>query len=135
MSLFAGTLLAFFVVVGLPHLFLCPAPRRTLADSEMMVTADGQQIQKIRRRRRKDGDILDQNDQPMSAATDEEVLAFMQLQQEANRLEYTRRECPVPKPSGKLGELLGFKNHENGQQQQQSGQPEFPQPGLSDREN
>src|SRR5699024_11704100 len=105
-------------------------------DSEIMLTADGQQLQKIRRRRRKDGDTIDQNGQRASAAADEEVLAFMQLQQEANRLEHTRRECPVPKPRGKLGELLGFKNYEDGQQQQQlPGQPEFLQSGLSDREN
>lgn len=110
-SLFAGTLLASLLVVGIPHLFPCPAPRRTLADSQMIITEDGQQIQRIRRRRRKDadtpnteGDALPQIPQ----ATDEEVSTFLQLEAEAERIAHTGRECPVPKPRGVLGELLGF---------------------------
>lgn len=120
MSLFAGTLLASFVVVGLPHLFPCPAPRRTFADSQMIVTADGQQVQGTRRRRRKDGNSPDPsgNNPNQNPSTDEEVSTFLQLEEEAERFSHVRRECPVPKPGGKLGEMLGFKSPEGGQQQQ-----------------
>lgn len=118
-SLFATTLLASLVVVGLPHVFPCPAPRRTLADSEMMVTPDGQQVQRIRRRRRKDVEMLGPEDHPAYPTTrpaDEEVSTFFQMEAEAEKLERIPRECPVPKPSGILGELLGFTDRGNGSQ-------------------
>lgn len=134
LSLFTATLGVSFVVVGLPHLFPCPAPRRTFADSDpTMTTADGQQIQiqRIRRKRRKDQDpgrdaIVD----PMTDTTapgthgtsspgstsnsapsaDEEVSTFLQMEDEARRLAtVVGRECPVPKPGGRIGEWLGFK--------------------------
>ncbi|KAJ6005885.1 hypothetical protein N7451_003829 [Penicillium sp. IBT 35674x] len=84
MSLFAGTLLASLVVVGMPHVFPCPAPRRTFADSEMTITADGQQVP--------------------------QVTTFFQMEEEAEKLTHIGHECPVPKPKGVLGELLGFHN-------------------------
>lgn len=120
-SLFATTLLASLVVVGLPHVFPCPAPRRTLADSEMTVTSDGQQVQRIRRRRRRDAEMLDSGVHPACPTTqpaDEEVSTFFQMEAEAEKLSHTRRECPVPKPSGLLGELMGFTDRGNGSQQQ-----------------
>ncbi|KNG80200.1 dolichyl-P-Man:Man(5)GlcNAc(2)-PP-dolichyl mannosyltransferase [Aspergillus nomiae NRRL 13137] len=109
-SLFAATLLASLVVVGLPHLFPCPAPRRTLADSEMIVTADGQQIPRIRRRKRKDAEMLgpEGNALAQTHQPPDEVSTFLQLEEEAERLAKAGRECPVPKPGGVLGELLGF---------------------------
>lgn len=124
-SLFATTLLASLVVVGLPHVFPCPAPRRTLADSEMMVTADGQQVQRIRRRRRKDVEMFDRENTPYPAPqpADEEVSTFFQMEAEAEKLEHVRRQCPVPKPSGVLGDLLGFSNQKGTSQQQ--GREEF----------
>ena len=117
-SLFATTLLASLVVVGLPHVFPCPAPRRTLADSEMMVTPDGQQVQRIKRRR-KDVEMLGPEDHPAYPTTqsaDEEVSTFFHMEAEAEQLAHIRRECPVPKPSGRLGELLGFTARGNGSQ-------------------
>ncbi|RHZ73930.1 dolichyl-P-Man:Man(5)GlcNAc(2)-PP-dolichol alpha-1,3-mannosyltransferase [Aspergillus turcosus] len=102
MSLFAATLLASLFVVGMPHVFPCPAPRRTLADSEMMVTADGQQIQRVRRKRRKDPNMLEQDGtsihQAKPQSSDEEVSTFLQMEEEAERLANAGRECPVPKP-------------------------------------
>ena len=127
-SLFATTLLASLLVVGLPHVFPCPAPRRTLADSEMMTTADGQQIQRIKRRRRKDAEMLDPEPTvpPYPTTTqspDEEVSTFFQMEAEAEKLAHIRRECPVPKPSEFLGDLLGFTNR--GDASQQQGRKEF----------
>lgn len=109
-SLFAATLLASLFVVGLPHLFPCPAPRRTLADSEILITADGQQIPRIRRKKRKDAEMLgsEGNALAQTQQTPDEVSTFLQLEEEAERLAKAGRECPVPKPGGVLGELLGF---------------------------
>ncbi|KAJ0425515.1 hypothetical protein BJY00DRAFT_274418 [Aspergillus carlsbadensis] len=110
-GLFAGTLLASLMVVGIPHVFPCPAPRRTFADSEMIMTADGQQIQRVRRKRRKDAEMTAQ-EESMPARTpfvsEEEVSTFLQLEEEAALLSKPGRECPVPKPTGILGDLLGF---------------------------
>jgi cytochrome c oxidase assembly factor 2 len=77
----------------------------------MIMTADGQQIQRVRRRRRKDAEATTQ-DECMPArtplASEEEVSTFLQLEEEAALLSKPGRECPVPKPTGMLGDLLGF---------------------------
>ncbi|KAI9370601.1 alpha-1,3-mannosyltransferase [Aspergillus egyptiacus] len=111
-GLFAGTLLASLMVVGIPHVFPCPAPRRTFADSEMIMGADGQPIQRVRRRRRKDVDTASEECAlgQTSAASDDEVSTFLQLEEEAKLLSKPGRECPVPKPTGVFGGLLGFSN-------------------------
>lgn len=123
-GLFAGTLLASLLVVGLPHIFPCPAPRRTFADSEMIITADGQQVPRMRRRRRKDidsdSDIPRSNHPTSSGAVDDEVSTFFQMEEEAQKLAHVSRECPVPKPKGVLGELLGFRNPRGKEQAQAS---------------
>ena len=112
-SLFAATLLASFFIVGMPHIFPCPAPRRTLSDSEMVVHSDGQQERRIRKRRRKGAD---QSEQPPSGIptpaspqeVDEELVTFLKMEKEAKILAKTGRECPVPKPRGIVGQILGF---------------------------
>lgn len=120
-SLFTATLLASFVIVGMPHLFPCPAPRRTLADSEATISPDGQRI--IRRRRRKEieqtntfeGTIShDHHPHPnhRHQELDEELVKFRQMEEEADRMAKVGRECPVPKPGGLVGEILGFKQRE-----------------------
>lgn len=127
-SLFAATLFASFIVVGLPHLFPCPAPRRTLADSEMAIAGDAQSTQRLRRQRRKENpdNPYDNSSLPPSSSqpplrptTDEEyseMSTFLQLEAEAEKLSKNRRECPVPKPGGIIGELLGFKGRERGRE-------------------
>lgn len=90
----------------------------------MMATADGQQIQRIKRRRRKDAEMLDSEPAvpPYPTTTqspDEEVSTFFQMEAEAEKLAHIRRECPVPKPGGFLGDILGFTNRGNASQQQE----------------
>lgn len=98
-SLFATTMLASFLVVGLPHVLPCPAPRVTYADGEIVEDENGR-----RRRRRR----VQQQSQEVQGG----VVQFNNITQadlvdhEGNR---SKRECPVPKPGGKVGELLGFK--------------------------
>lgn len=102
-SLFATTMLASFLVVALPHVLPCPAPRVAYADGEIIEDHNGRR----RRRRRpqtqesevKDGIVQFNN------ITQEDL-----VDQEGRR---TKRACPVPKPGGKVGELLGFKTSNN----------------------
>ncbi|PSS00643.1 hypothetical protein BD289DRAFT_479338 [Coniella lustricola] len=103
-SLFATTLFASFFVVALPHALPCPAPRVAYADGEIIEDANG----KKRRRRRV---------QPQEPTIKDGIVQFDSLIQsdlvdQEGRSE--KRECPVPKPGGKVGELLGFKKADNG---------------------
>ncbi|PHH85459.1 hypothetical protein CDD83_384 [Cordyceps sp. RAO-2017] len=95
-SLFATTVFASFFVVALPHVLPCPVPRTKFADGEVIVDENGR-----RKRWRK-------------RETPETKSGIVQFDQPAGEdacdggLDRTRRECPVPKPGGILGEWLGF---------------------------
>ena len=90
-SLFATTLVVSFMVVGLPHILPCPAPRVTFADGE--IAPDGR-----RRRRRR----------PETSETDEGVIQVAGVPEGAASARAAKRECPVPKLGGVVGGLLGF---------------------------
>lgn len=132
-TLFAGTLLASFVVVGIPHVFPCPRPRTRYADSPPQFDDEGKPIPPQRTRRKLvassssetvDVDNTQTSRRPQTAASsgtgrraltlaqakelEEEAALFRELQREAEALEREAGECPVPKPSGILGRLLGF---------------------------
>lgn len=100
-SLFATTLLASFLVVGLPHVIPCPAPRIAYADSEM----DTEGVPKRRKRRRNCPNAARSGNEGLDGTKelDDRLIAGVEETQ-------LRRECPVPKPSGILGEILGFKS-------------------------
>lgn len=103
-SLFATTMIASFFVVGLPHVLPCPAPRITYADGEIIQDENGR-----RRRRRRP---VSQEAEVKDGIVQFNNLAHDDLMDQEGRK--GRRECPVPKPGGKVGELLGFKSsHEN----------------------
>ncbi|SPQ23605.1 d1e8bf29-d604-4d19-b8ae-3a32c28da54f [Thermothielavioides terrestris] len=131
-SLFATTLLASFVVVALPHVLPCPAPRRAFADDGgggMSSSAAGASAAGVgadrdapppppprRMRRRTTRRGLDDG-----AGAGEEGVAVVEFQpgrtsssssggedERATRRGRRARECPVPKPGGILGEWLGF---------------------------
>ncbi|KAK5998342.1 hypothetical protein PT974_00721 [Cladobotryum mycophilum] len=93
-SLFATTVLASFFVVALPHVLPCPVPRTKFADGEVFVDENGRR----KRWRKKE-----------AAATDG-LVQFNQTTEEdiESAAERAKRECPVPKPGGVLGEWLGF---------------------------
>lgn len=98
-SLFATTMLASFVVVGLPHILPCPAPRVTYADGEIVEDENGR-----RRRKRR---VQQQSQEVQGGVVQLNNITRADLVgHEGNR---GKRECPVPKPGGKVGELLGFK--------------------------
>jgi cytochrome c oxidase assembly factor 2 len=148
-TLFASTLAASFIIVGIPHIFPCPAPRKSYLDSE------GKSVRNRRRRRDSGGREEEADDkveererrsgtadaqldhgkalETLLASTtltsdsslvgrksakggrggcredEEEARAlFREMEEEEEAMERQRRECPVPKPRGKIGELLGF---------------------------
>ncbi|MCJ1399891.1 hypothetical protein MMC11_003094, partial [Xylographa trunciseda] len=96
-SLFGTTLLVSFLVVGMPHILPCPAPRTEFADVE--VGEDGRR----RRRRRKP---LSDSDRAVDVSEDkgESVDAVSEKEMMARRA----HQCPVPKPGGRIGQVLGF---------------------------
>jgi len=83
-SLFTSTLAISFLVVGAPHLLPCPVQPRAFADSEMPTDQ-----RKRRRKRCLDG--------PREESTAEQCEGGER-----------KRECPVPKPRGLVGQILGF---------------------------
>ncbi|MCJ1300484.1 hypothetical protein MMC08_003281 [Hypocenomyce scalaris] len=95
-SLFGTTLLVSFLVVGMPHLFPCPAPRTQFADVE--ITEDGR-----RRRRRRSATAAEADEGAVAEEAPSEMVDEGQL------LARKAHECPVPKPGGIIGEVLGFK--------------------------
>jgi cytochrome c oxidase assembly factor 2 len=97
-SLFTTTLMVSFLVVAAPHLIPCPVDPRTLTDS---ADPTGQNR---RRRRRKLPEEETCND-VMS-----EERRRMQLVEEKLA---AKRECPVPKPGGLIGQVLGVQNEED----------------------
>lgn len=105
-SLFATTVIASFFVVALPHLLPCPVPRAKYADGEVIVDENGRR----RRWRRRD----------MTPATPQSPDGIVQFDQTTDEYadpasERSRRECPVPKPGGMLGQWLGFHKTDHGQ--------------------
>lgn len=97
-SLFTTTLMVSFLVVAAPHLIPCPVDPRTLNDS-----ADPT---KRRRRRR-------------PVESEEEGEGNDVLSEEARRKMVEermnpKRECPIPKPGGLVGQVLGMTGRQEG---------------------
>ena len=111
-TLFAGTLLASFIVVGIPHVFPCPVPRRNYADSErQLLDKNGTPIAKQTSNGKQPAQSLPASKRTSgvtSRSLQDEAELFRQLQLEAELLEKQARECPVPKPKGFVGRMLGF---------------------------
>jgi len=103
-TIFVTTLAASFLVVGLPHVLPCPAPRVAFADGEVMIGEDGRRM-----RRRKKCVPLDPDDPATSEPATPTDLLREEDSTSFKELESMRRECPIPKPGGKVGEILGFK--------------------------
>ena len=92
MSLFTGCLAVSFLVVGMPHILPCPVDRRQFNDS-------GDPAK--RPRRRKAQQEAEQGQLP-------EVASMARVESEVVEDKARRRECPVPKPRGLIGQIMGF---------------------------
>ncbi|KAF2845469.1 hypothetical protein T440DRAFT_434584 [Plenodomus tracheiphilus IPT5] len=108
-SLFTTTLMVSFLVVAAPHLIPCPVDPRTLADS-----ADPTGENRRRRRRR-----VAESDQGETCndVLSEERRRRAVLEEKLS----SRRECPVPKPGGLIGTVLGVKDEQGRQEQNDVG--------------
>lgn len=96
-SLFGTTLLVSFLVVGMPHIIPCPAPRIAFAEGEQIsISEDGRGRRRRRRRKEDEG-------QEDSTSEEESV----RLLDQKKELIKKARECPVPKPMGIIGSMLG----------------------------
>ncbi|KFH47094.1 hypothetical protein ACRE_020280 [Hapsidospora chrysogenum ATCC 11550] len=103
-SLFASTVVACFFVVALPHMLPCPVPRTQFADGEIVVDEDGRRRRFKRRASPEEG-----------SENAGRVVQFNEVDgaQRTTTTTTTRRECPVPKPGGILGEWLGLHKDED----------------------
>ncbi|KAL8774462.1 MAG: hypothetical protein Q9209_000835 [Squamulea sp. 1 TL-2023] len=101
-SLFGTTLLVSFLVVGMPHILPCPAPRTHFTDYE--ITEDGKQ----RRRRRPLAKHSDRIENDVAAQEQASINEPPMRAGEDETLRRKAHECPVPKPGGRLGEIFGF---------------------------
>ena len=101
-SLFVTTLVASFVVVGLPHILPCPRPATRMMDGELSVDEKG----RPRRRRRKTSPQFE------AAGNSEPRIVQFEVDREDAGPSSTRRECPILKPGGIIGDILGFNSRE-----------------------
>ena len=90
----------------MPHILPCPAPRIQFADAdcEYEYSEDGTRRRRRRRRRTQREDS--------AANPDGDCEGVGELVDEAEEMEGRRKkahECPVPKPGGMIGEVLGFR--------------------------
>jgi cytochrome c oxidase assembly factor 2 len=120
-SLFATTVAASFLVVGLPHLLPCPAPRVAYADA---AGPDGNRRRARRRSPQDTAQVKDgiaQFDDAVDPGSKSTTLAGAGSENERKEASTVttnstaprgKRECPVPKPGGVIGELMGFKKEE-----------------------
>ncbi|KAI0200381.1 hypothetical protein F4808DRAFT_429687 [Astrocystis sublimbata] len=124
-SLFATTVAVSFLVVGLPHILPCPAPRIAYADaSSSSSSADGCNPKRRSARRRspqqntkvKDGIAQFEGVGDSHSSNDGNgndggrgIRTSGASQTLTSTAPRGKRECPVPKPGGVIGELIGFK--------------------------
>lgn len=113
-SLFSATLLASFFVVGLPHILPCPVDPR--ASNDASDNFSGEQGAQRRRRRRR---CLPEDQMAMrqiAAGEEPSAVAASTVNPEDGAAGFDtparRRECPVPKPRGLVGQFLGFEEQE-----------------------
>lgn len=97
--LFTSTLAICFLVVGAPHILPCPVNPKQFAD-----TIEGPDGQPMRRRRRRRQATEDSDSE---GGITEELLDQAYVSEHKKR-----RECPVPKPGGIVGQVMGFTEHE-----------------------
>ncbi|KAL9126024.1 MAG: hypothetical protein Q9217_004860 [Psora testacea] len=102
-TLFGTTFLVSFLVVGMPHILPCPAPRVRFAEGEFEALEDGRTRRRGRNKKYPVEDGIDSETTITSGDLSEEQKAV--LLKKAHK-------CPVPKPGGLIGNVLGFEKTE-----------------------
>ncbi|KAI1119506.1 hypothetical protein F5Y14DRAFT_5962 [Nemania sp. NC0429] len=108
-SLFATTVAASFLVVGLPHILPCPAPRVAYADAD---SPDGSRRRARPRSPQQTAEVKDGIAQFEAASRSSRGAVEVPIMTSTAPRE--KRECPVPKPPGVIGELMGFRKEKGG---------------------
>ncbi|KAH8163885.1 hypothetical protein CIB48_g4343 [Xylaria polymorpha] len=111
-SLFATTVVASFLVVGLPHILPCPAPRVAYADA---ASPDGSPRCARRRSSQQTTEVKDgiaQFEGVSDVSGSNRSASVAETSAMTSTAPRGKRECPVPKPGGVIGELIGFKRDE-----------------------
>lgn len=98
-ALFTSTLAICFLVVGAPHILPCPVNPKQFADTIITEGPDGQPVKRRRRRKQATDDAVSDSESAELMAEDAVV-------------DRRKRECPVPKPGGLVGQVMGFKEQE-----------------------
>jgi cytochrome c oxidase assembly factor 2 len=93
LSLFTTTLALAFGVVTLPHVFPCPV------DHRRKMYADGETPERRRMRKMANAGSTASDNSASDATQHTDIFAR----------DPSKRECPVPKPTGLIGQLLGFR--------------------------
>ena len=119
-SLFGTTLLVSFLVVGMPHIIPCPAPRVKFTEGEYYIMEDGRRMR--RRPIAANGSRSDESE--------EDVLSVEAAEGVEKVVRKKAHECPVPKPRGIIGEVLGFKKEKPNEQLQRQRVETKPLPRL-----
>ncbi|KAF2645948.1 hypothetical protein P280DRAFT_132771 [Massarina eburnea CBS 473.64] len=99
MSLFTSTLAVSFVVVAAPHFLPCPVDPRTLNDSASPDALSGEPRRRRRRRVPREETCNDVMSEERRKIREADEWAMPKRD----------RECPVPKPGGLIGQVLGLK--------------------------
>lgn len=111
-SLFSTTLALSFLVVGLPHVLPCPVDRKQYAQGKM----DGLDVETRKTQLRRQQQRHDRGNtkvpvadgiSPTPQAGDTEIGSIAETRRRG-------RECPVPKPTGLMGQILGFRQEDAG---------------------
>jgi len=116
-SLFGTTLALCFLVVGLPHIIPCPVPHTPqFAEGQMeIIGADGRRYRRRLAPKTQQAQIQAQTQDLQDIRHDSEVnmqKLARESQEDEEELRRKSRECPVPKPAGMVGRILGFKQEE-----------------------
>lgn len=87
----------------MPHILPCPAPRVNFADSDFEVLEDG------RRRRRRSSEVSIEDG---SSTERRKQMPIHISEGEKAVMRKKAHECPVPKPPGIIGRVLGFQGED-----------------------
>lgn len=109
-TLFSATLAVSFLVVGLPHILPCPVPTRQHLDATTVEEVTDENGRRVYRRVYKKPRAMERPRDGEETATSEGF----------GTADSKDRECPVPKPTGVVGRLLGF----DGQRRTKEGRAE-----------
>ena len=114
-TLFAGTLIASFAVVAVPHIWPCPRPKKAFMDGEIVFDENGRAMRRVRRKKNSDAEsvieeshISKHGSGRKSIVEEAELMKSIQAEADAIEKDITRSECPLPKPTGIVGRWLGF---------------------------